>query len=247
EPDLVARVLARRDNPVYLPGIAIPDTVEPTSDLAAAIDTLPLVVVAVPTPYARGIYCGIAARLAPGASVVVATKGIEGEALLLPTQVASACLPPGAAIAAVSGPSFAEEVVRGWPTAIVVASQDPRLTRRVQEALATESLRLYTNPDVVGVQVAGALKNVVAIGAGIVDGLGYGHNTLAALVTRGLAEMRRLGVALGASHETFSGLAALGDLVLTCTGGPSRNRRVGHALGRGERLVDVLVRTRQVA
>ena len=247
EDDLVRRMLARRDNPVYLPGIEIPDAVVPTHDLAAAVSGATLVVFAVPTPFARELHADLARRIDRGVPIVVATKGIEEDSLLLPTEVAQACHAPETPIAALSGPSFAEEVARGVPTAVVVASGDTALARRIQDRLAGETLRLYTNPDVVGVQIAGALKNVVAIAAGIADGLGYGHNTLAALITRGLAEMRRLGVARGASPETFAGLASLGDLVLTCTGGLSRNRHVGSALGRGERLADVIGRTPHVA
>ena len=247
EDDLVRRMLERRDNPVYLPGVEIPDTVTPTHEIAAAISGVSLVVFAVPTPFARAVHGALARRIAPRVPVVVATKGIEEDTLLLPTEVAASCLAPETPIAAMSGPSFAEEVARGVPTAVVVASKDSGLARAIQDRLSGESLRLYTNADVVGVQIAAALKNVVAIAAGIADGLGFGHNTLAALITRGLAEMRRLGVARGAAPETFSGLASLGDLVLTCTGGLSRNRQVGQALGRGERLADVIGRMPHVA
>jgi glycerol-3-phosphate dehydrogenase (NAD(P)+) len=247
EEELVARMRERRDNPVYLPGVAVPPSVVPTADIATSLHGAGLIVFAVPTPFARTTYAAMAGAVPYGVPIAVATKGIEEGTLLLPTQVAASCLAPGTGIAAVSGPSFAEEVARGAPTAIVVASADAVLARRIQDVLASDTLRLYTNDDVVGVQIAAALKNVVAIAAGIVDGLGYGQNTIAALVTRGLAEMRRLGVAMGASPETFSGLAAMGDLVLTCTGGLSRNRQVGQALGRGERLEDVVARMRHVA
>jgi glycerol-3-phosphate dehydrogenase (NAD(P)+) len=247
EDDLVRRMLTRRDNPVFLPGVEIPESVQPTHDLGAAVTDASLVVFAVPTPFARGLHERLAPQLGRQVPVVVATKGIEEDTLLLPTEVAAACLAEGTPIAAMSGPSFAEEVARGVPTAIVVAATDTALARQVQDRLAGETLRLYTNADVVGVQIAAALKNVVAIAAGIADGLSFGHNTLAALITRGLAEIRRLGVARGASPETFSGLASLGDLVLTCTGGPSRNRQVGQALGRGERLADVVARMPHVA
>lgn len=247
EDDLVARMRERRDNPVYLPGIRVPEAVVPTTRLDDAVRGSGLVIFAVPSPFARSVYDGFRSALAPGVPVAVATKGIEEGSLLLPTQVAEAALPSGTPVAAVSGPSFAEEVARGVPTAVVVAAADPAVAAGIQSRLSGSTLRLYTNADVVGVQVAGALKNVVAIAAGIVDGLGYGHNTMAALVTRGLAEMRRLGVALGGAPETFSGLAALGDLVLTCTGALSRNRQVGQALGRGERLADVTARMRHVA
>jgi len=247
EEDLVRRILARRDNPVFLPGVEIPASVTPTHDIAEAVADASMVVFVVPTPYARAIYGAVATSIAAGVPLVVATKGIEEDTLLLPTEVASGCLPAGTPVAAMSGPSFAEEVARGVPTAVVIASHDAVLARDIQDRLAGETLRLYTNGDVVGVQIAAALKNVVAIAAGIADGLGFGHNTIAALITRGLAEIRRLGVARGALPETFSGLASLGDLVLTCTGGLSRNRQVGQALGRGERLDDVVARMAHVA
>jgi glycerol-3-phosphate dehydrogenase (NAD(P)+) len=247
EDDLVRRMLERRDNPVFLPGIEVPKTVEPTNDLATAVEGAGIVVCVIPTPFARAVYERLAPYLASGPIVVVATKGIEEDTLLLPTEVAAECLGPAFRTAAMSGPSFAEEVARGVPTAVVIASRDAALARTVQDRLAGGSLRLYTNTDAVGVQIAAALKNVVAIAAGIADGLGFGHNTVAALITRGLAEIRRLGVARGAAPETFSGLASLGDLVLTCTGGLSRNRHVGQALGRGERLADIVARTPHVA
>ncbi len=247
ENDLVRRMLERRDNPVYLPGVEIPLTVTPTHELATAVSGVSLVVFAVPTQFARSLHGELARHLGARVPVVVATKGIEENTLLLPMEVAASCLAPETPIAAISGPSFAEEVARGVPTAVVVAAVDAGLACAIQDRLAGETLRLYTNGDVVGVQIAAALKNVVAIAAGIADGLGFGHNTLAALITRGLAEIRRLGVARGASPETFSGLASLGDLVLTCTGGLSRNRQVGQALGRGERLADVVGRMPHVA
>ena len=247
EPDLVRRMLARRDNPVFLPGIEIPESVVPTDALAGAVAGASLVMFAVPTPFARALYGQLRPLIAARVPVVVATKGIEEETLLLPLEVAAAALAEDAPLAVISGPSFAEELARGVPTAVVIAAKDVAFARSVQDRLAGESLRLYTNTDVVGVQIAAALKNVVAIAAGIADGLGFGHNTVAALITRGLAEIRRLGVARGASPETFSGLASLGDLVLTCTGGLSRNRQVGQALGRGERLADVVARMSHVA
>lgn len=247
EDELVRRMMERRDNPIYLPGVVIPESVTPTHEVATAVSGVSLVVFAVPTPYARSLHDALARRLGPSVPVVVATKGIEEDTLLLPTEVAASCLAPGTPIAAISGPSFAEEVARGVPTAVVVAATDGDLARAIQDRLAGETFRLYTNADIVGVQIAAALKNVVAIAAGIADGLGFGHNTLAALITRGLAEIRRLGVARGAMPETFSGLASLGDLVLTCTGGLSRNRQVGQALGKGERLEDVIGRMSHVA
>jgi len=247
EDELVQRMLVRRDNPVFLPGVEIPDAVVPTDDVAVAVTGVSLVVFAVPTPFARALYGQLGRQIGPRVPVAVATKGIEEDTLLLPTEVAASCLAPTTPIAAISGPSFAEEVARGVPTAIVVAAEDAGIARAIQDLLAGETLRLYTNADVVGVQIAAALKNVVAIAAGIADGLGFGNNTVAALITRGLAEIRRLGVARGASPDTFSGLASLGDLVLTCTGRLSRNRQVGQAIGRGERLANVIARMPHVA
>jgi glycerol-3-phosphate dehydrogenase (NAD(P)+) len=247
EGDLVRRMIARRDNPVFLPGIEIPEAVVPTASLESAVAGASLILFAVPTPFARSMYGLMRPLVDAAVPVVVATKGIEEDTLLLPLEVAASALAESTPLAALSGPSFAEELARGVPTAVVIAAKDPGFARFVQDRLAGESLRLYTNTDVVGVQIAAALKNVVAIAAGIADGLGFGHNTIAALITRGLAEIRRLGVARGASPATFSGLASLGDLVLTCTGGLSRNRQVGQALGRGERLADVVARMTHVA
>jgi glycerol-3-phosphate dehydrogenase (NAD(P)+) len=248
ENDLVDRMLERRDNPVYLPGVEIPEAVTPTGRLEEALAGAELILGVVPSHHARAVYGSMAAEVRAGTPVILATKGIEESGLALPVDVARETL--GAAerpYAVLSGPSFAAEVARGLPTALVVASEDPELGRQLQELLSSNSLRVYTNPDVVGVQLAGALKNVIAIAAGILDGLGMGHNTLAALLTRGLAEITRLGLALGGSPSTFSGLAGVGDLVLTCTGGLSRNRRVGQALGRGELLREIVAHSSSVA
>jgi glycerol-3-phosphate dehydrogenase (NAD(P)+) len=201
----------------------------------------------VPTPHARAVYRRLAPLLEPGVPVLLAAKGIEETSLALPSGVAAQELGAARPTAVLSGPSFAFEVARGVPTAVVVASEDLDLAVRLRDLLSSPTLRLYANPDVRGVQLAGALKNVIAIAAGVLDGLGLGHNVLAALVTRGLREISRLGAALGADPSTFSGLAGLGDLVLTCTGALSRNRRVGQAIGRGERLEDVLSRSPSVA
>jgi glycerol-3-phosphate dehydrogenase (NAD(P)+) len=247
ETDLVERMLAHRDNPVYLPGVVVPQGVRPTDDLGAAVAHASVVVAVVPTQYARSVYVDMAPHLDPRCPVVVANKGIEEESLNLPTQVAADTFGGEHPSAVIAGPSFADEFARESPTTIVAASGDPDLARRIQDLFSGRNLRLYTNDDPVGVQLAGALKNVFAIAAGAVDGLGMGHNSLAAVMTRGLAEMTRLGMALGCKAETFSGLAGLGDLILTCTGNLSRNRAVGRSLGRGERLEDILARTRSVA
>jgi glycerol-3-phosphate dehydrogenase (NAD(P)+) len=236
EPDVAAAVNEKRENPVYLPGIELPE-LRATSRLPDALVDAETVLVVVPSEFCRGIYRE-AERLAPaGAVFVSATKGLEIDTLQRMTEVATAEA-PGRPLAVLSGPSFALEVGKGLPTAVVVASADHAVAEGVQRPLATRAFRVYSSDDVVGVELAGALKNVIAIAAGIVDGLGYGHNILAALITRGLVEITRLAVALGARPDTLSGLAGLGDLVLTCTGSLSRNRAVGQRLGHGLSLAD---------
>jgi len=247
EEDLVARMIDRRDNPVFLPGVPIPPGVLPTGDLAQALDGVEMLLAVVPSPFARRVYEHARGLIPAGIPVVIATKGVEEGTLALPGEVAREVLGAERPLAFLSGPSFAPEVARGLPTAVVAASTDSILAARVQDLFSGSHLRVYTNADPVGVQVAGALKNVIAIAAGVVDGSAMGRSAVAALITRGLAEMRRLGVALGGKPSTFSGLAGLGDLVLTATGDLSRNRRVGQALGRGERLRDILARTPAVA
>ncbi len=245
--DLVTRMLERRDNPAYLPGVRIPDTVVPTSDPCAVLDGAQVVLCAVPSLHARGVYRRMAPFLAADAAVIITTKGIEEDSLELPLAVAANELGGERRLAVLSGPSFAREVAQGRPTAVVVAAEDPELAARLQRTISSRELRVYTNQDPLGVQVAGALKNVMAIAVGIADSLGLGTNARAALITRGLAEMSRLVLALGGNTSTTAGLAGLGDLVLTCTGELSRNLRVGRRLGRGERLQDILAGSRSVA
>jgi len=247
EAELVKRMIQRRDNPTYLPGISIPEEVTPCAALADATGGADLVVVAVPSQYAGGVYTDLAGHIDASTPIVVATKGIELDTLRLPLEVAERSLGPGCPLAILSGPSFAREVALGLPTAIVLASSDAEVARALQRLLASRELRIYTNPDPVGVQISGAIKNVMAIAVGVSDGLGLGTNARAALITRGLAEVTRLVVALGGQAATASGLAGLGDLVLTCTGDLSRNLRVGRHLGSGERLEDVLAQSRSVA
>ncbi len=247
EPEMVESVRVRRENPDFLPGVLIPEGVTPIDRLDGAGDDLEMVIGVVPSLFAREVYTELAPRLATGVPVVLATKGIEEGTLALPLDVAREILGKTRPAAVLSGPSFAAEVARGVPTALVVASRDDDLASRVQQHLAGVTLRVYTNRDEVGVQLAGALKNVIALAAGVLDGLGLGLNSQAALITRGLAEITRLGLAVGGRPSTFSGLAGIGDLVLTCTGALSRNRTVGQALGRGERLRDILERSRSVA
>ena len=233
--ELASALNERRENTAYLPGIELPAGLRATASLAEAVLDAEAVLVAVPSEFCRAIF-GQIATLAPAAALVVsATKGLETETLLRMSEVAAAEA-PGHALAVISGPSFAVEVARQLPTAVVVASADHGVAERVQRALATRSFRVYSSEDVPGVELAGAVKNVIAIAAGIIDGLGYGANTVAALITRGLAEISRLAVAQGGRPDTLAGLAGLGDLVLTCTGALSRNRTVGQRLGRGQDL-----------
>jgi glycerol-3-phosphate dehydrogenase (NAD(P)+) len=247
--ELAAEMRERRANDVYLPGFELPREVEVAGDAASALDGADIVLGVMPSAHAREVYTRILPHLNSQMILVSATKGLESVTLQRMTQViAEACKPKFAArVAALSGPSFAREVARGDPTAVVVASEDAALAENVQDELSGPTLRLYTNPDVVGVELGGAVKNVVAIAAGVCEGLGLGHNTAAALITRGLAEMTRLGCAQGARRETLAGLAGMGDLVLTCTSGLSRNRSVGVALGEGKRLEEILASTRMVA
>ncbi len=247
EAELVPRMRERHDNPLYLPGVQIPSSVHPSNDIVETVRGAELILVAVPSQYARAVY----RRMKPGVDgqtpVVVACKGIEEQTLALPLDVAREELGEERPLAVLSGPTFAVEVAERHPTAVVVASADEALAKRIQRRLSTSALRMYTNDDPVGVQVAGALKNVIAIATGIADSLGMGLNARAGLITRGLAELSRLGLRLGARAQTFSGLAGLGDLVLTCTGELSRNRAVGQRIGHGERLEDILAVSRSVA
>jgi glycerol-3-phosphate dehydrogenase (NAD(P)+) len=237
EPEVVESVNERRENVRFLPGVELPAGLRATGRLEEALADAELVLVVVPSEFCRASYRQLHG-LAPGGAILVsATKGLEIDTLQRMTQVAAAEA-PGRPLAVLSGPSFALEVARGLPTAVVVASADHTVAETVQRPLASRSFRVYSSDDVVGVELAGALKNVIAIAAGIVDGLGYGHNTVAALITRGLAEITRLAVAEGARPDTLAGLAGLGDLVLTCTGSLSRNRTVGARLGRGSSLAE---------
>ncbi len=247
EEEVAAAIAAGRENTPYLPGHRLHDGVACTTDLGAAVAGVELVVSASPSQVVRQVMGRAAPHLAPGAAVVSASKGIENGSLKLMHQVLAEVLPAGVAVGALSGPSFADEVARGMPTAVSVAFRDAAAAARCQELFAGPTFRVYTLDDVVGVEVGGALKNVLALAAGISDGLGFGHNSRAALITRGLAELGRLGAALGAVPLTFLGLSGLGDLVLTCTGELSRNRSVGVRLGRGERLADILASMRAVA
>ena len=245
DPAVVSAIASRRRNPYYLDDIDIPASVSATAGLADAIGGADAVLVAVPSEFVARTLKGVPA-LRSGAVVVSATKGFDPERHLRMSELIAERF-PDAAVAALSGPTFAREVAEGRPSAAVVASADEALAMRLRDAWGTREFRLYSNRDVVGVEIGGAMKNVIALATGLGDGLGLGENARAALVTRGLAEITRLGVALGASAATLAGLGGLGDLVLTCTGSLSRNRALGMALARGLTLAEVQGSTRMVA
>ena len=248
EPEVASGIVAAHENKLYLPGVSLPAALEPTTSLAEAVDGVQLVVFVVPSHAAAKVAASLAPHLPAEIPVVTATKGIEPEKLRLISALLEETLParPGP-VFALSGPSFAVEVCRNLPTAVALAGPPGAQADALQRLLMTPTFRVYLSEDRIGVQLGGALKNVIALAAGVVDGLGLGHNTRAALITRGLAEMVRLGAAMGADARTFAGLSGIGDLVLTCTGGLSRNRSVGVQLGQGKKLADILAGTRTVA
>ena len=243
EKEVCDSITQQRVNQKFLPGCSIPDSVTPSNDLGAAIDGAEIVVSVMPSQHCRGLFEKMRAHLQPGTLIVSATKGLEESSLLRMTEVIEQVLGQDGhrpRVGALSGPSFALEVAQADPTAVTIASQDEELARVVQQEFSDPSFRVYTNTDVIGVELGGALKNIVAIAAGICAGLELGHNSVAALITRGLAEMTRLTLACGGRADTMAGLAGLGDLVLTCTGGLSRNRSVGVELGRGRNLPEII-------
>lgn len=243
EREVCESISKRGINELFLPGQTIPLGVNVTNSLEDALRNAQIVVSVMPSHHTRRVFQGMAPHLRSEMIFVSATKGVENETLLRMSEVIREVISEkgwNPKIGAVSGPSFAKEVARGDPTAITVASKDPELTNLVQREFSDHTFRIYTNDDMVGVELGGALKNVIAIAAGVCDGLGLGHNTIAALITRGLAEIARLAVACGARPETMSGLAGMGDLVLTCTGGLSRNRTVGVELGKGRKLDEII-------
>jgi glycerol-3-phosphate dehydrogenase (NAD(P)+) len=244
-----AEIARLRENRRYLPGTLLPSHVEVSGDLRLAIAEADIVLVVVPCPHMRGVLHGIRPHLSMRARVVSGSKGIEAATLYRMSQVASEVLgrPSSPPIAVLSGPTFAKEVAAGEPAAVVIASEDTSAAEGIQGAFSTPRLRLYVSRDVIGVELGAALKNVIAIGAGICRGLGLGSNSAAALVTRGLAEITRLAVTMGGNARTLSGLAGLGDLVLTATGDLSRNRFVGIQLGEGRQLDQILAEMSMVA
>jgi len=241
-PEMAQSLRLRRENQQYLPGVTLPDSVEPHDDLARALEGAQTVVLAVPSRGMRETVRALRAHLKPQHNLISAAKGLEHHTGLRMTQVIAQELPTpwGAGAACLSGPNLAAEVAAGIATTTVIACADADLARRAQGLFMCPTFRVYTNPDVIGVELGGALKNVIAIGAGINDGLAFGDNTKAALVTRGLAEITRLGVALGAASETFMGLSGIGDLVATCASRRSRNHYVGYCLAAGRTLDEIL-------
>ena len=249
DPAVAARVASEHRNPDYLPGVELPASLGATASLEDACVGADVVVMGVPSHGFRDVLSSARPWIAGEAPIVSLSKGVEQGTILRMTQVIAEVLPEHRPdrIGVLTGPNLAREVAAGQPTASVVAIDDPEAGEQLQRVFMTRTFRVYTNPDVVGCEIAGALKNVVAIGAGIAHGLGYGDNTKAALITRGLAELARLGISLGGDPLTFSGLAGMGDLVATCTSEKSRNRTVGVALGQGRRLDDIVAEMKMVA
>lgn len=245
-PDYMARMRESRTNPLYLPGVDLPPGLACVSDPAEAVAGAGLVVLAVPTKFFRSVVERFRGRIPPGALLVSVAKGFDPATGARMSDVAEAVLGAGPVVA-LSGPSHAEEVARRAPTCVVAACRDHALAVRAQEAFIGNRFRVYTSSDVIGVEMGGALKNVIALAVGLCDGLGFGDNSRAALITRGLAEMTRLGTAYGAQPATFAGLSGIGDLIVTCTSKLSRNRNVGERLGRGETLDQVTGSMKQVA
>jgi glycerol-3-phosphate dehydrogenase (NAD(P)+) len=244
EKSVLESMARTRENAQFLAGHKIPSSVVPTGDFKETLEDAEIVVSVMPSHHCRSLFTQLHSFLEPKMLLVSATKGLESDSLMRMTEVIKEVVSKGSEfsprIGALSGPSFAKEVARGDPTAITIATTDRELAQTVQREFSDPSFRVYTNDDVIGVELGGALKNIIAIAAGVCDGLGLGHNSVAALITRGLAEITRLVLAAGGRHETMAGLAGLGDLVLTCTGGLSRNRSVGVELGRGRKLNEII-------
>jgi glycerol-3-phosphate dehydrogenase (NAD(P)+) len=245
EKEVVESIRTTHVNEPFLAGCPIPENVEATQSLAEAIAGAEIVLSVMPSHHARRVWSQMKPLLRPEMLLVSATKGIENESLLRMSQVITDVLTHGDGgfsprLCAISGPTFAREVAKGYPTALSVASSDSALSAQVQEIFSDATFRLYRNDDVIGLELGGSVKNVIAIAAGIVDGIGFGHNTVAGLITRGLNEITRLAIACGGRAETMAGLSGVGDLVLTCTGGLSRNRSVGVELGRGRKLPEII-------
>lgn len=249
EPEVCQQIETQRENKVFLPNVQLSEHLRPLNDLSRVVEGKPLVLIVVPSHFMRQVAGQMAPHLDAEAIVVSASKGIENDTQLTMSGVLKEALPhlEDDRLAVLSGPSFAKEVARGLPTLVTVASRSMACARQVQQVFVTPAFRVYTHEDIIGVELGGSVKNVIAIAAGVVDGLELGLNARAALITRGMTEMRRLGLAMGANPRTFTGLAGVGDLVLTCTGTLSRNHTVGMKIGQGLKLKDVLADMRMVA
>ena len=249
EPEVAAQIRETRENKLFLPGFTLSENITPHNDAGAVTKDKDLVVIVVPSHLVRNVAGAIASSISPKTIIVSASKGIENVTHLTMSGVIHEVLPfiDQRRLTVLSGPSFAREVADKMPTGVTIAAKDPEVAEYVQKIFAAPYFRVYTNDDLVGVELGGAVKNVIAISAGIVDGLKLGNNTRAILITRGLTEIRRLGLCLGANPDTFMGLAGLGDLLLTCTGDLSRNHTVGKKIGEGLSLKDVLADMRMVA
>jgi glycerol-3-phosphate dehydrogenase (NAD(P)+) len=249
EPEVVEGINEHHENPLFLPGLEVAHALRATGSIDDAVAGAEVVLMAVPSQHYRSVLSDAAPRIDPAATFLSLSKGIETGSLLRMSEVAAEVLTghDPERIGVLSGPNIAKEVLAGHPGATVVALRDDAAASDVQQLLMTSRLRVYTNPDVVGCEIGGAVKNVLALGAGMVTGLGFGHNTLAALITRGLAELTRMGMASGGEPLTFLGLAGIGDLVVTCHSTDSRNRHVGEQLGRGRPLDEIIGSMRSVA
>jgi glycerol-3-phosphate dehydrogenase (NAD(P)+) len=249
EEEVRQSILTERKNHVFLPDVTLSASLKPVKTYQEALEERELVLLVVPSHVVRDVLTGIRPHINHGMGLVTGTKGIENETLMMVSQVAEQVFPdrdPGR-FACLAGPSFAREVSKRYPTAVTVASRDENYAKDLQAVFSSESFRVYASRDLVGTQLGGALKNVIALGAGVSDGLGFGHNARAALITRGLAEITRLAVSMGANPHTLAGLAGMGDLVLTCTGDMSRNRTVGLKIGQGMPLSDIVSGMKMVA
>lgn len=247
--DLAKNIQLSRINNLYLPEVCLSKNLQATNDLQSAINDKQLLLFVTPSQVTRQILSQALSNIPPKTLIVSASKGIENDSLMLLSQVFEEILPEPmhGQFGFLSGPSFAKEVSAGIPTAVVAAARDVAIAKEIQAIFSTDVFRVYAHNDIIGVELGGAMKNVIALAAGVADGLGFGHNTRAALVTRGLAEMTRLGIRLGGTAETFAGLAGMGDLVLTCTGDLSRNRSVGIELGKGRKIAAILNGMQMVA
>lgn len=249
ESDLVERMRLSRENDLYLPGVKLAEKLEFTDDLCASVDGAEMVLLVCPSQVMRPVLSSLAPHLKPGMLLVSAAKGIENDSLMLMSELLEELLSDSLLkrVGFLSGPSFAREVAQKIPTAVVAAASDLRVAEDIQQIFTTDYFRVYTHDDIIGVELGGAVKNVIALAAGVSDGLGFGYNSRAALITRGLTEMTRIGIALGGASTTFAGLSGMGDLVLTCTGDLSRNRSVGIELGRGKKLAEIMDGMQMVA